>query len=36
MKTELLQFISDIIFGVVAFLVFVLLVVFGSVAYVGC
>lgn len=36
MKTELLQFISDLIFGVVAFLVFLRLVVFVTVAYVGC
>lgn len=36
MKTELIQFISDLIFGVVAFLVFLRLVVFVTVAYVGC
>lgn len=36
MKTELLQFVSDLIFGVVAFLVFLRLVVFVTVAYVGC
>lgn len=36
MKTELMQFISDLIFGVVAFLVFLRLVVFVTVAYVGC
>jgi len=36
MKTELMQFISDLILGVVALLVFLRLVVFVIVAYVGC